>query len=158
MTGPGDQMAAGTPGYGRLRASHADREQVIGVLKDAFVQGLLGKNEFDRRVGRAFGSRTYAELAAVTAGIATALPGAGPGPARPLAGRAGACVIAWLVLVTATLVAALAAGDPPLAVLAVLAMIGGLAVIGGLAEARAAMAGSRYQQAIPGTAPPAAGT
>ena len=93
MTGPGDQMAAGTPGYGRLRASHADREQAIGVLKDAFVQGLLGKDEFDRRVGRAFGSRTYAELAAVTAGIATALPGAGPGPARPLAGRAGACVI-----------------------------------------------------------------
>ena len=68
-------------------------------------------------------------------------------------------MIAWLVLVTATLVAALAAGDPEvLAVLAVLAMIGGLAVIGGLAEARAAMAGSRYQQAIPGTAPPAAGT
>ena len=88
MTGPGDQMAAGTPGYGRLRASHADREQVIGVLKDAFVQGLLGKNEFDRRVGRAFGSRTYAELAAVTAGIATALPGAGPGPG-PAAGGQG---------------------------------------------------------------------
>ena len=34
-------MAAGTAGRGRLRASHADREQVIGTLKAAFVQGLL---------------------------------------------------------------------------------------------------------------------
>jgi hypothetical protein len=40
------------------------------------VQGRLGKDEFDLRVGQAFGSRTYAELAAVTAdlpaGLATA--------------------------------------------------------------------------------------
>jgi len=69
MTGPGDEMAAGTAGRGRLRASHADREQVIGTLKAVFVQGLLDKDEFDLRVGQAFASRTYAELAAVTAGI-----------------------------------------------------------------------------------------
>jgi len=37
MTGPGDEMAAGTAGRGRLRASHADREQVIGTLKAVFV-------------------------------------------------------------------------------------------------------------------------
>ncbi len=48
IIGPGDEMAAGTAGRGRLRASHADREQVIGTLKDVFVQGLLDKDEFDR--------------------------------------------------------------------------------------------------------------
>ena len=83
MTGPGDEMAAGTAGRGRLRASHADREQVIGTLKAVFVQGLLDKDEFDLRVGQAFASRTYAELAAVTAGIpARPDPAPPPEPAR----------------------------------------------------------------------------
>jgi len=50
-------------GRGHLRASHADREQVIGTLKVAFVQGMLAKDEFDLRVGQAFAARTYAELA-----------------------------------------------------------------------------------------------
>jgi len=66
VTGPGDKRAAGR---GRLRASHADREQVIAVLKAAFVQGMLAKDEFDLRVGRTFASRTYAELAAITADL-----------------------------------------------------------------------------------------
>jgi hypothetical protein len=78
MTNPGDEMA-GTAGGGRLRASHADREQVIEALKAAFVQGRLAKDEFDARVGQAFTARTYAELAAVTAdlpaGLVTARPG-----------------------------------------------------------------------------------
>jgi hypothetical protein len=70
MPGPDDEMAAaGDRSRGHLRASHADREQVIGVLKTAFVQGILAKGEFDQRVGQAFASRTYAELAAVTVGL-----------------------------------------------------------------------------------------
>jgi hypothetical protein len=52
-----------------MRVSDADREQVIDVLKGAFVQGRLVKDELDARAGRAFASRTYAELAAVTADI-----------------------------------------------------------------------------------------
>jgi len=71
-------MAAGAAGGGYLRASDADREQVIGILKDAFVQGRLDKDEFGLRVGQVFASRTYAELAAVTddlpAGLTTATP------------------------------------------------------------------------------------
>jgi DUF1707 SHOCT-like domain len=84
MAGPGDEIAAGTGGRGRLRASHADREQVIEVLKAAFVQGRLDRDEFDLRVGRALSSRTYADLAALTADIApTRLTRARPpGPAR----------------------------------------------------------------------------
>ena len=71
-------MAAAAAGRGRLRASHADREHVVDVLKAAFVQGLLTKDEFDMRVGQTFASRTYAELAALTADIPTGLIGAQP--------------------------------------------------------------------------------
>jgi len=72
MAGPADEIAAGTGGRGRLRAAHADREQVIGVLKAAFVQGRLDRDEFYLRVGRALTSRTYADLAALTADITPA--------------------------------------------------------------------------------------
>ena len=84
MTEPGDEIAAGAGGRGHLRASHTDREQVIGTLKAAFVQGLLAKDEFDLRVGQALASRTYAELAAVTADLSAGLTAAQPSlPARP---------------------------------------------------------------------------
>jgi len=70
MAGPGDEIAAAASQVdGRLRASHADREQVIEVLKVAFVGERLAKDEFDLRVGQAFVARTHAELAAVTAGL-----------------------------------------------------------------------------------------
>jgi len=73
----GDNRAARPAGRGRLRASHADREQVVDILKDAFVQDRLTKDEFDSRVGDALASRTHADLAALTADL----------PARPLAPR-----------------------------------------------------------------------
>jgi putative transcriptional regulator len=57
-------------GHGGLRASDADREQAVEMLKAAFVQDWLAKAEFEARVGRALASRTYGELAAVTAGTA----------------------------------------------------------------------------------------
>ena len=74
-TGPGDEKAAGGSGDGHLRVSHADREQVIATLKAAFIQGRLSGDELDLRVGRALGSRTYAELAALTADIPAGLTG-----------------------------------------------------------------------------------
>src|SRR5215469_13687061 len=77
-TGPGRGQALGAAGFGHLRASHADREQVIEALKAAFVQGRLTKDELEARAGRAFAARTYAELAALTtdlpAGLADAMP------------------------------------------------------------------------------------
>jgi hypothetical protein len=82
MVGPGDE-SAGRGRYSYLRASHDDREQVIHVLKAAFVQGRLAKDEFDRRVGRVLASRTYADLNALIAdmpaGLASSHP---PEPAR----------------------------------------------------------------------------
>jgi hypothetical protein len=83
MAGPGDEKAAAAAGRGHLRASHADREQMIDALKAAFVQGRLTKDEFDERVGQAFASRTYAELATVTADIPAELAGVRPPPKPP---------------------------------------------------------------------------
>jgi hypothetical protein len=68
--GKNETVAASSRSHGSLRASHADREQAIGTLKAAFVQGMLAKDEFDLRVGQAFVSRTYAELAAITVDLA----------------------------------------------------------------------------------------
>jgi Domain of unknown function (DUF1707) len=80
MTGPSQEKAAA--GRGQLRASHADREQAIDVLKAAFVQGRLDKDEFDARVAQAFASRTYAELTAVTADLPAVPIGAQPAQVR----------------------------------------------------------------------------
>ena len=84
MAGPADQ----TPGAGdrsHLRTSHADREQVIDVVKAAFVQGRLAKDEFDQRIARVFASRTYADLAYLTADIPARLVRSEPplAPAHP---------------------------------------------------------------------------
>ena len=102
MTRPGDGLPAALADCGRFRASDADRDQVIDVLKAAFVQGRLTKDEFDARVGAALASRTYADLAAHTADLPAVLSGAQPGrkPARGTARlqmtkvvRSRACVI-----------------------------------------------------------------
>ena len=83
MAGPGDEIAAGVGSRTRMRASHADREQVIDVLKTAFVQGRLAKDEFDLRVGQVLASRTYADLGALTADIpAGPVRAPSPSPAR----------------------------------------------------------------------------
>jgi hypothetical protein len=70
--GNGETPAAAVD-RGHLRASHADREQVIAMLKAAFVQGRLTKDELDARAGQTFAARTYAELAAITADLPTGL-------------------------------------------------------------------------------------
>ncbi len=77
MAGLENEMAA-DGGRGRLRASDADREHVVGTLKAAYVYGLVTKDEFDARICRAFASRTYAELALITADIPAGLAAAPP--------------------------------------------------------------------------------
>src|SRR5215468_1729716 len=58
-----------------------DREQVIEALKAAFVQGRLGRDEFDQRVGQALAA--YAELDALTADIPATRPTAPPAAEEP---------------------------------------------------------------------------
>ena len=78
MTGPDE---GGPAGRGHLRAAQADREQAITVLKTAYAQGRLTKDELEARAGQAFASRTYAELAALTADLPAASPAAASRPA-----------------------------------------------------------------------------
>jgi uncharacterized membrane protein len=53
-------------GAGYMRASTADRERAIDVLKAGFAEGRLDKDEYDARVSATYAARTYADLAAVT--------------------------------------------------------------------------------------------
>ena len=122
-------------GRGRLRASHADREQVVGTLQAAYVHGLVTKDEFDARVSQTFASRTYAELALITAdipaGLAAAPPPPRPGPAKasppaPANLTPGErAIMATGLLAALALVVALLAGGP----------VGGLLALGGLGSA-----------------------
>jgi hypothetical protein len=106
MPEPGDERPVRRPGHSSLRASHADRQQVIDALKDAFVQGRLTKDEFDSRVGHALASRTHADLATLTADLLAmppvARPPRKPVPARPAntAVKNGARVIAAATVLT----------------------------------------------------------
>ncbi len=118
MTGPDDPAAAGRDW---LRAGHADREQVIEALKDAFVHGRLTKDELDTRAGRALTARTRAELAALTADIpggpAAAGPARPPAPApvrhRPLARAAAGSGICLFIAAAAVRIALLVDPDGP---------------------------------------------
>jgi len=63
----------------QLRASHEDRDKIIDVLRVAAGDGRLTADELDERLELAFNSRTYGELAALTADLpaivgGTALP------------------------------------------------------------------------------------
>jgi len=65
-----------SPGYGmmpagdgRLRASTADRERAVDVLKAGFAEGRLTKDEYDVRVSQAYAAKTYADLAMVTSDL-----------------------------------------------------------------------------------------
>ena len=114
MTAPQDPAAAGGD---QLRAGHADREQVIEALKDAFVHGRLSRDELATRAGRALSARTGAELAALTADIpagpAAAGPARPPAPARrrPLA-KAAAGSASCLVIAFAAVLASAQLDDP----------------------------------------------
>jgi hypothetical protein len=84
MASPGDETAAGAQCHARLRASAADREQVIEVLKAAFVQDRITKDELDQRIGKVLASRTYDDLDVLTADIPAGLTRAQPAePVRP---------------------------------------------------------------------------
>ena len=68
---PYGQLPYGQPGAvhpGMLTAT-ADRERTMDVLKAAYGEGRITKEEFELRAGRAMSARTYAQLAAVVADL-----------------------------------------------------------------------------------------
>jgi hypothetical protein len=131
---PGAQAAAAG-----LRASRADRERVIDLLKAAFVQGRLTRDEFDARVGQALASRTNWELAGVTFDIPAELIGALPRRPPDRARRrismntavtAGACLVA---VAPAGLMAALLIGSwVAVVAVAVIIVIAAILAIGAM--------------------------
>jgi hypothetical protein len=97
MAGPGDVTAAAAGrNRGGLRASDADRELVIGALKAAYVQGRLTEDELGARAGQVYRSRTYAELATVTAEVTADIP-AELTRSRPARDPWRATKIAWRI-------------------------------------------------------------
>jgi hypothetical protein len=163
MAKPGDQMAGGAIGRGRLLASHADREQVIDTLKAAFVQGLLTKDEFDLRVGETLGSRTYAELAAVTADIPGRPIGAQLPPKRAQAQaqaagntavKSGVCTLMTLILAASTSAAVSGRGAALIMALFLMGIGVIVAVIVALLVAGIRMLESRDRKRSSGQLPP----
>jgi hypothetical protein len=75
QSGSGDQSdLPATVSAAVLRASHADRDQVVELLRVAAGDGRVSAEELDDRLERALTAKTYAELAALTADL-PATPG-----------------------------------------------------------------------------------
>jgi Domain of unknown function (DUF1707)/Domain of unknown function (DUF4190) len=75
--------ATGTVADYDARASDADRERVIDVLKAAFAEGRLTREDLGARAEGAYSARTSAELAALSADLPA-------GPVGPLPTQADA--------------------------------------------------------------------
>jgi len=78
-------MTAG--GYGRLRATDADRETAHSLLQSAYADGRLSWDEFESRSTALLAANTYEQIAAVSAdlvpvkaGSATSYPAFGVRP------------------------------------------------------------------------------
>jgi len=91
-----------------LRASDAERDQVAERLRRAAVEGRLGADELDDRLGAALSARTYGELDALISDLPAAEltrgrpspPSARPRRAHPVA-LAAAGVFALIMLLSA---------------------------------------------------------
>lgn len=78
-----------------MRASDADRDRIIDVLRAAVADGRLTAGEFEERLGAVLSSRTLGELAGLTADLVAAgqdhpgvsLPGPGPSGAASVRGQ-----------------------------------------------------------------------
>jgi hypothetical protein len=66
-----------------LRASDADREQIVERLRHAAAEGRLAVHELEQRVASALGARTYGELDATVSDLpGTRAPARRPVPTR----------------------------------------------------------------------------
>ena len=57
-----------------LRASDADREQLVDVLKNAFTEGRLSQDEYNDRMEQAYTAKTYGELRALVGDLPAQVP------------------------------------------------------------------------------------
>lgn len=68
-----------------LRCTHADRDRVVELLKNAYAEGRLDQAEFDARFDQTMNARTYADLDPILADLVPGAPVPPAAPARPLA-------------------------------------------------------------------------
>ena len=78
-------MPSDPPSSPALRASDADRDGVIELLRAAVADGRLVPAEFDERLGAALAARTFGALAPLTADL-IAVPGSAAARTLPPAG------------------------------------------------------------------------
>ncbi|POX55507.1 hypothetical protein C3489_10080 [Streptomyces sp. Ru71] len=76
------------PGWRGMLASHADRERAVDVLRAGYGEGRMEREEFERRVERAYAARTVGELALLVAD----LPQGPVPPSLPAVFASGAAV------------------------------------------------------------------
>ena len=91
-------MSIGEPGGGAerdprlLRVSHAERDRMVEILRDAAADGRLEIEELEERVERALTARTFADLQSLVADLPVAAPAApsvrAPAPTVPADGEA----------------------------------------------------------------------
>lgn len=101
--------------YGQMRSSAAEREHAIDILKTAFADGRLTKQEYEDRIGLALSPLTYADLAALTSDLPAGLPGSLHPPAPGYLSRPAARPLNRMAV--ASLVSAAVPGVPLLPVL-----------------------------------------
>lgn len=70
------------PGPPRASAGDADRERVVGLLREHFAQGRLDEAEFDRRIGVVLAAEFADEAAGALDGLPSLVPPRPQGRAR----------------------------------------------------------------------------
>lgn len=85
----------------QLRVSHADRDRMVEILKDAATDGRLDTDELAERVEQALSARTYADLEPLAQDLPVAAPAPpvlrAPGPVALATGAAAGEVARWEV-------------------------------------------------------------
>lgn len=110
----------------QLRASDADRERLVAVLREAYAEGRLGVDEYSERMDAAYRARTYSDLVPLVHDLPVppgALPvpvhaGPTPVPMHPVAPPAGVAPRGAWGIEVAPPGAPVPAGQPAVAVFA----------------------------------------
>ena len=71
---PPEPSSVGPIAGGNLRASDADREQVLTVLSTAFAEGRLTRDEHDERLSRVISATTFDDLVPLTHALVVVAP------------------------------------------------------------------------------------
>ncbi len=118
--------------HGALRASDADRDQIVDRLHTAATEGRIASDELEQRVSQALKARTYSELEATVADLPGARSRGGQIQRQRTAGqwavstiRANPALLLFMIPVVAVTLAMVVAATAVWAVLMVVLMLVG---------------------------------